>query len=128
MKLVQLTLLTTVFVLFSTLNVVGQGRNRKSPEEMAKQQTEWMKKELKLSAGQEQKMYNINLETAKKMRQTWEKHKGNREAIQEEMKVTRRQKDKEMKEVLTKEQYELYKKKLDERRSNFQNKKKGKMR
>ena len=125
MKLVQLTLLTTVFVLFSTLNVVGQGRNRKSPEEMAKQQTEWMKKELKLSAEQEQKMYNINLETAKKMRQTRERHSGNREAMQEEMKVTRRQKDKEMKEVLTKEQYELYKKKLDERRSNFQNKKKG---
>jgi len=125
MKLVQLTLLTTVFVLFSTLNVVGQGRNRKSPEEMAKQQTEWMKKELKLSAEQEQKMYNINFETAKKMRQTRERHSGNREAMQEEMKVTRRQKDKEMKEVLTKEQYELYKKKLDERRSNFQNKKKG---
>ena len=128
MKFFQITFLSTVIVLMGTINVSGQGRNKKSPEEMAKQQTEWMKKELKLSAEQEHKIYNINLETVKKMRQMRERHSGNREAMQEEMKVTRRQKDKEMKEALTKEQYELYKKKLAERRNNFQNRKKGNMR
>jgi DNA phosphorothioation-dependent restriction protein DptG len=127
MRAVQITFITTLFVLFSTVSVYSQGRNKRSPEDIAKQQTEWMKQELKLSKEQEQKIYRINLETSKKIRETWEKHQGDREAMQEAMKVTRRQKDKEMKEALTKEQYELYKKKLEERRRNFQNRKKGMM-
>ena len=127
MRLLQVTILATVFVLFSTLDVFSQGRKKRTPEEMAKQQTEWMKQELKLTKEQEQKIYKINLETSKKIKETWEKHSGNREAMQAAMKETRRKKDKEIKEALTKEQYELYKKKLAERRNNFQNKKKNKM-
>ncbi len=57
-----------------TLNSLSQNKQKRTPEDMAKQQTSWMKDELKLSTEQETKVYNINLEAMKNMRAAMEKH------------------------------------------------------
>ena len=125
MKLLQSVLLVTIFTVMSSVNLYAQKGKKKSPEEIARQQTEWMTKELKLDQDQQQKIAKINLDISKKIEKTRNEHMGNREAMQSAMKVHRKEKDKEMKEVLTKEQYELYKKKLAEKRNNMKNKKGG---
>ena len=125
MKLFQSVLLVALFIVLSSVNVYAQKGKKKSPEEIAKQQTEWMTKELKLDEKQQQKIAKINLDFSKKIDETRKEYSGNREAMQSAMKVHRKEKDKEMKEALTNEQYELYKEKLAERRNNFKKKKGG---
>jgi len=125
MKVLQITLLVTVFSLMGTLNSFSQNKQRRTPEDMAKQQTSWMKEELKLSAEQEKKVYDINLKTMMNLKAARQKHQGDREAMQAEMKQFRTEKDKALKKTLSEEQYKLYKQRMKELRE--QRKKKGMM-
>ncbi len=118
MKSLQITFLAVALILTGSINALSQKRHQKSADEMAKQQTEWMKKELKLSKEQEKAIYKINLETSKRVKENWNKYKGNRERMKSEMQKTRRQKDEELKKAMTEEQYRLYKKRIKEMRDN----------
>jgi len=105
-------------MLTGSISAVSQKRQKRSAEDMAKQQTDWMKQELKLSKEQEKEIYRINLETSKRVKETWSKYKGNREMMQSEMKKNRIQKDKELKKALSEEQFKLYKKRIKEMRDS----------
>jgi hypothetical protein len=94
----------------------AQKGNRRSPKDIAKQQTDWMVKELSLDKGQEEKVSAINLDFINSMFSAREKHMGDREAMQVEMKTFRKKKDAELKKVLSEDQFKLYKKKLAEMR------------
>jgi len=125
MKLLQIVFLTTIIALTGTLNLYAQKGNKWSAEDAAKKQTEWMTKELKLDEAQAVKVQAVNKEFFDKMFAEREKNMGNREAMQAAMKSARKVKIDKLKEVLSKEQYELYKQKLAERRGQMQGRKKG---
>jgi len=118
MRVLQITFLAVVLILTGSLNALSQKRQQRSAEDMAKQQTDWMKQELKLSKEQEKEIYRINLETSKRMKETWKKYRGNREMMQSAMKNNRVQRDKELKKALSEEQFKLYKKRIKEMRDS----------
>ncbi|NPA37774.1 MAG: hypothetical protein GXO47_13095 [Chlorobi bacterium] len=125
MKLVQITFLAVVFTLAGSLSLYAQKGNRKNPEDAAKQQTEWMVKELGLNKVQAEKVKQINEDFFKTMTTAREKHMGDREAMKAAMKNARKAKNEKLKEVLTKEQMEKYNNKVAERRQSAQNNRKG---
>jgi Spy/CpxP family protein refolding chaperone len=79
------------------------------PQVMAKKQTEWMKKDLSLSDEQSTKVEGINLKYAKKM-----------DALHQD-------KEKELQGVLSKEQFDKYKAKKEQRMNEHMNYKKEEM-
>jgi Spy/CpxP family protein refolding chaperone len=76
--------------------------NLPDPQTVAKKQTEWMKKDLSLSEDQTKKVEDINLKYAKKM-----------ESIHQN-------KEKDLQDVLNKDQFEKYKAKKAEHMKNHQ--------
>ncbi len=127
MKLLQSVFLVTVFTVITTTSLYAQKGNKRNPEDIAQQQTKWMVEDLGLDKGQEEKVSAINLDFINSMFGAREKHMGDREAMQAEMKTFRKKKDTEMKKVLTEEQFKLYKKKLVEMREQRQGNKGGGM-
>lgn len=111
----------------------GYGRNRMSdpstnfpkkkeemdPEKMATEDTKWMTKKLKLAEEQIPKVENININYAFKKMDLYDEAKKLLPPYTEEVRTKMRDKftamkagkDKELKEVLTPEQYEIYLKK-----------------
>jgi Spy/CpxP family protein refolding chaperone len=111
----------------------GYGRNRMSdptvnfpqkkeemdPEKMATEDTKWMTKKLKLTEEQIPKVEDININYAFKKMDMFEEAKKMLPPYTEEQRTKMRDKynamkagkDKELKEVLTPEQYEIYLKK-----------------
>ena len=109
-------------VLFGTSLSMAQpgGQRSFNPEEMAKRQTAELKEALSLNADQEKKVYDINLETSKKMSAMREKMQagGNgMEGMREKMTQIRAEQDKKMKEILTADQWAKYQKYQEERRA-----------
>lgn len=100
-----------------------QGKQPNS-EEMVKRQTEQMVKELTLNETQKTKVEAINKKFGTKMSETLKAAGGDREKTREQMKTLRKDRDTELKSVLTAEQYTKYqefeKKKMEERRKNGQ--------
>ena len=87
---------------------------------MAKRQTAELKEALGLNADQEKKVYDMNLETSKKMSAMREKMQagGNAmEGMREKMTQIRADQDKKMKEILTADQWAKYQKYQEERRA-----------
>jgi len=125
MKVLQITLLVLVFGIFANVDSFSQNYQKKTPEDIAKQQTSWMKQEINLTPDQEKKVYDLNLETIKNMRAARDQHMGDREAMQAEMKKNRMQKDKALQDILSDEQYKLYKQKVKELREQRKGKNKG---
>ena len=101
-------MIAVVSVLLITTSVFAQQRQRMSPEEMAKRQTEQMIEKLSLTDDQKVKVEAINLKYAKIQSEMMQADQGDRQARQGEMRKNREAKDAELKEVLTPEQYELY--------------------
>jgi hypothetical protein len=91
----------------------GDGR-RFSPEEMAKRTTEWMTKELNLTAGQTAPVDSINLLFAQAQQILFQSFDGERDKIREAMTALNQEKEKALTGVLTEEQLELYKKRVSE--------------
>ena len=107
-----------VFLLISYAGMAQPGQRSVDPEEMAKRQTEQLKEALGLNAGQEKQVYNLNIETGKKMRALREQAQGSgAEAMREKMGTLRTEQDKKMKEILTETQWNKYEKYREERQS-----------
>jgi len=111
----------TVILFFTTSSVfareqgTGMGRGNASPEDRAKRLTLVMKDRLSLTAAQEPKVAAINLKFAKKME---EARKIKDQATQDRTILDlSKQKDAELKAVLTPDQFKSYQKQLGEMRS-----------
>ena len=100
----------------------GGQRQRMSPEDRAKQTTEWMTKELKLDDKTANKVGDINLKYAKKQQEEMEKARqsGDRSQMREIMGKLNEEKNKELKPVLGDKKFEQYQKLLQERMQNRQ--------
>lgn len=101
--------------LFTTSGLFAQQRQRATPEERAKRQTEALVKELGLTTEQKDKVYEINLKYAQPRTNT---ANTDREKRREEFQKLQKEKDDAIKAVLTDEQkvkYEKYQKDLQEK-------------
>lgn len=100
--------------LFATSGLMAQQRQRATPEERAKRQTETLVKELGLSDDQQAKVYEINLKYAQPK---GERGKNvDREALRAEFKKNQEERTAALKGVLNQDQQ----KKLDEYQQNMQ--------
>lgn len=112
-------LLMMAFTLGLFASAQPQSPGRMNPENMAKRETATLKEKLNLSTDQEKKVYNIHLESAKKIaevRQSMGKN-ADRSVIHEKMTEIREEQKQAMKKVLTSEQFAAYNKYLEERHS-----------
>lgn len=99
--------------------VVGRAQNwqNATPEDMAKRQTEQIKEKCGLDKDQEKKVYDLSLKSSKEMAKMREQGGGDRDAMREKMAKMREDQNKEMKKILSAEQYKKYEKYLEERRA-----------
>lgn len=116
MKKIGFLLLT--FMLATTV-IVAQNRQNSTPEEMAKQQTEQIKEKCDLDKAQEKKVYEVSLKSGKEMAKMRDEMRngGDRDAMREKMMKLRDEQNKEMKKILSEDQYKKYEKYLEERRA-----------
>jgi Spy/CpxP family protein refolding chaperone len=108
-----------MLMIFATASLVAQNRDGQrnfDPEEMAKRQTENLKKEIGLDDKQEKKVYELTLDNSKKMMGLREKYGDDREGMREEMMKIREDGNKGMKEILSDKQWKKYEQYLKERR------------
>ncbi len=115
----KLGLLLMVVVLGTTISM-AQNRGRDfDPEESAKKQTAELKELLDLNKDQEKKVYDLNLKAANKMADLRKEmqNSGSREGMREKFGKMREEQNKEMKKILTDDQYKKYEKYLEERRA-----------
>ncbi len=92
----------------------GQGGQRMTVEERAKQTTKWMESELKLTKNQVAPVDSINLVFAKAQQALFQSAEGDREKIREAMTALEKEKETAFSKVLTPEQLETYKEKVKE--------------
>lgn len=92
-----------------------------SPEARAKTLTDKMKTELSLSDEQTSKVYDINLKYAQKNQESL-KGEGSKMEKAKAVKGDNKDKNKELKEVLTEEQFEKYKDLQQEKRATMREK------
>ncbi|MGF7139750.1 DUF4890 domain-containing protein [Roseimarinus sediminis] len=101
----------------------GQGRQF-DPEAMVKRQTEQMVTDLKLNADQTTKVQELNKKYSDKMRELFQDAQGDRSQMREKMGKLRDEKNVELKEILTPEQYkkhlELEEQRMEERRQRME--------
>ena len=107
--------------LFTSSAIAQHAFSDKKPEERAKEQMEWMKTELGLDTIQVEKVHNINLKYADKIDNLKNSNVDRRQKFQEFRSLSAK-KDNELKELLTKKQFKIYRKKKDEMRNNAKNK------
>lgn len=101
--------MVALVIILPVLGYAQEGeREPKTPEERAQKWTNWMKKELQLTAEQESSVHTINLAYAQKNETLREDERERREKLQD-LRVNDEAKDKELKAVLTPEQFEKYK-------------------
>jgi Spy/CpxP family protein refolding chaperone len=126
-KLFSAWFLAALFLL-STATVVaqnqkmGKGHGSPTPEERAKRQTEKMKESLSLTSAQEPKVSAINLKYAKKMEDV--RKVSDTAAQRKSTQALNKQKDTELKTVLTAEQFKLYLKQVEELKAKRRNQQK----
>ncbi|MDR2621998.1 MAG: hypothetical protein LBC48_05390 [Dysgonamonadaceae bacterium] len=117
------------FLLFTTTLVFAQrpeggrrmGGGQFSAEEIAKRNTEWMKKDLNLTETQIAPVDSINLLYAKAQLALFQSADGDREKIREAIKELAVKKEEAFSAVLSTEQLDLYKKKANERGNRGRN-------
>ena len=111
-----------IAVLLGTAMSMAQpgGQRNMDPEEMAKRQTEQLKEALGLNEDQEKKVYDLNLENAKKRAEMFEEMRESGsgfEGMRDKMEALREDENKKMKAILTDEQWTKYEKYMEERRN-----------
>jgi Spy/CpxP family protein refolding chaperone len=98
-----------------------RGQRNVDPEEVARRQTDMLKDTLALNGEQEQKVYDLNLETGQKMSALRDEIQGSDVgSIREKMGEIREEQNEKMKEILTEEQWKKYEKYLENMRSRWQ--------
>lgn len=97
----------------------NRGGQNMDPEERAKTQTAELKKVLDLNKDQEKKVYDLNLKAGKDMVKMREEMQGSsdRDAMREKFGKMREEQNKEMKKILSEDQFKKYEKYLEERRA-----------
>lgn len=120
----KIVITTVLFLMMGTL-AFAQGYRNMSPEERAKADTELYKKELNLTADQEEKVYDLSLKYSKKMREIFESSSGDREAVRNSMMKVREDRDAEFEKVLNEEQFKGYQKIQEERRQQYRQRQGG---
>jgi hypothetical protein len=93
-------------------NRPGGGRGNATPEDRANRQTEMMKENLSLTAAQEPKVSAINLKYAKKMEEV--RKVADTAAQRKSAQNLNKQKEGELKAILTADQFKLYLKQVEE--------------
>ncbi|MBN2636668.1 MAG: hypothetical protein JXR61_10395 [Prolixibacteraceae bacterium] len=112
-----------VAVLIGTTVAMAQnrgGQRQFDPEEMAKRQTEEFKTELELNDTQAEKMEKVLLKSYNEMTTLRQEMTGeeDRTKMREKMTEWRANQQKELKKILTDEQFAKYEKLMEERRAN----------
>jgi hypothetical protein len=118
-RLLSLIVLSMVMTLAFAQQMQAQGqRVQRTPEEIAKTQTEWMKTDLKLNEATQTKVYDVILKYAKQSSEERKKlmAAGDREAMRAKMTEITAARDKELKIILGDKTFELFKTKEAERR------------
>jgi hypothetical protein len=115
----QILSVVCVFILISVSVNAQPPRGQYNPEDMAKRQTEQMKADLELSDEQVKTVGVINDKYSKKMGEAFQQSAGNREQMRETMQKMRSEKNEELKEVLTAEQFDKHKKIEEQRMQEF---------
>lgn len=111
-----------IAILIGTTAVMAQRDGQRSfdPKEMAKRQTDELKEKIGLDKEQEKKVYELNLESGKKMsalRENMQGGGGFNDEMRAKMTKIRDDQNKEMKKILSEAQYTKYEKYLEERRT-----------
>lgn len=108
-----------IALIMGTMVGTAQNWQNSTPEEMAKKQTTDIKEKCGLDKDQEKKVYDLNLKSGKEMSKMREQMQGggDRDSMREKMSKMREEQNKEMKKILTAEQYTKYEKYLEERRA-----------
>lgn len=121
----------TMLMSLMLISLVGLAQPRQrnmNPEEMAKRQTAQIKEAVGLDEKQEKKVYELNLETGKKMRALREEMQGGApapEGMREKMREIREGQDEKMKEILSENQWKKYEKFQEERRARWRDRRPG---
>lgn len=125
MKSMKLFISVITLILF-TSSAMAQHTfsDNKKPEERAKEQTEWMKKELSLDSTLVEKVHIINLKYANKIENLKNSNAGRRQKFQE-FSLLSSDKDSELKKIFTKGQYKAYQKKKNKMRNAVKSKYQG---
>ncbi len=114
-------LIPIIIVVCSTITFLhaqtGDELRNSTPEERAKRQTEWMKKELSLDSATEAKVHSINLKYAD-ANQSLVNSSGSKISKLQKVKANSAAKDDELESVLNKNQYEKYLQRKEEVRKN----------
>jgi len=105
LSIVGIALGVTVIVAVDLANQSAQ-----AAEDIAKRQTTQTTEALNLNKATSEKLYQINLKYAEKMKEAFADRSSDREAMRNEMISIREQKNKELKQLFTKEQFEKYQK------------------
>jgi biopolymer transport protein ExbD len=109
-----------IALLMGTIVSMGQNWQNSTPEEMAKRQTDQIKEKCGLDKDQEKKVYDLSLKTGKemsKMREEMQGGGGPSDEMRAKMTKIRDDQNKEMKKILSADQYVKYEKYLEERRA-----------
>jgi biopolymer transport protein ExbD len=108
-----------IALMLGTMVSMAQNWQSATPEEMAKRQTDQIKEACGLDKAQEKKVYDLSLESSKKMAKMREEMQGggDRDAMRAKMTKARDEQNAEMKKILTADQYKKYEKYLEERRA-----------
>jgi Spy/CpxP family protein refolding chaperone len=115
-------------IMLVSLAGIAQPRGQRNfdPEQMARRQTDMLKDTLELNEEQEQKVYELNLETGQKMSALRDEIQGSDPgAIREKMGEIRAEQNEKMKDILTEEQWEKYEKYLENMRARWQQRRGG---
>ncbi|MBT1710811.1 hypothetical protein KK062_21395 [Fulvivirgaceae bacterium PWU5] len=128
MKVMKISMLLAVLIAGSFgQQATAQTAERTSltAEERAQKWTDWMKKELTLTAEQEPRVHAINVKYADQM-DGIKAEEGDRRSKFKEVRETNKAKDEELKAVLTPEQFTKYTEKKQERQQKMrENRKRG---
>ena len=120
----RLGILAMILVLVTSVAMAQRGGQNFDPEERAKSQTEQLKKVLDLKKDQEKKVYELNLKAGKEMAEMRKDMQsgGSREGMREKFTAMRDKNNKEMKKILSDDQYKKYLKfqeeEMEKRRQN----------
>lgn len=109
-----------IALLMGTMVSMAQNRQNSTPEEMAKRQTDQIKEKCGLDKAQEKKVYDLYLDSSKKsaeMRKAMQGGGGPSDDMRAKMTKMREDQNKEMKKILTADQYTKYEKYMEERRA-----------
>ena len=110
--------LFAIVCLLLVSSVAFAQRPNRSPEENAKQTTEWMKTELNLTPEQVAPIDSINLVFAQAQALLFERANGDFASLREDMRKLNALRLEAYEKILTEEQLEAYKKLMEERLRN----------